>query len=211
MNQIHAPLDVTDEALISRVIAKGDHHAFATLVRRHQSILRASLRKMTRGNNELADDVAQETFILAWKNIGKFRFEAKFSTWLYRIAFNAWQSDVRRKTEVLLDEDNRPVPEACEPESIATGLSLDLQRAMIDLSEAEHAAIQHCYYLDLSHDEAAYALNMPLGTLKTHVLRAKEKMRKRLDAYNTNHTNVKTNDPASAGAMANVPFAAMQS
>ncbi len=213
MNQNQAPLDVTDETLITRVIAKGDHHAFAALVRRHQSMLRASLRKMTRGNQQLADDVAQETFILAWKNIGKFRFEAKFSTWLYRIAFNAWQSDVRRKTEVLLDEDNRPEPEACEPESIATGLSLDLQQAMIDLSEAEHAAIQHCYYLDLSHDEAAYALNMPLGTLKTHVLRAKEKMRRRLDAYadHGNHTAEKSSAVNSACAMANVPFAAMQS
>ncbi len=113
---------------------------------------------------------------------------------------------MRRKTEVLLDEDNQPAHEATEPESNATGLRCDLQQAMVDLSKAEHAAIQHCYYLDLSHDEAAYALNMPLGTLKTHVLRAKEKMRRRLDAYanEANRTSEKN------GTMANAPFAVMQ-
>ena len=175
--------DISDNDLIARVIASNDKHAFSTLVTRHQSPLRLSLRKMTQGNIALADDVAQEAFILAWKNIAKFRYEAKFSTWLYRIAFNAWQTDVRRKSEVQLDEETQYQPTPSEPESDATNLRRDMEYAMANLSEAERAAIHHCYYLDLSHDEAAYALNMPLGTLKTHVLRAKDKMRQRLDAY----------------------------
>ncbi len=175
--------EISDNDLIARVIAKGDQYAFSELVKRNQSALRASLRKMNGGHIELADDVAQETFILAWKNIGKFRFEAKFSTWLYRIAFNAWQSDVRRKSELLLGEDATPEPEPTEPESTATCLRYDVERAMVDLTAAEHAAIQQCYYNDLSHDEAAYVLGVPLGTLKTHVLRAKEKMRQRLQDY----------------------------
>ncbi len=181
--------DGSDNDLIARVIARGDQHAFSELVKRHQSALRSSLRKMTNGHIELADDVAQETFILAWKNIGKFRFEAKFSTWLYRIAFNAWQSDVRRKHELLLGEDATPAPEPTEPESTATNIRVDLARAMVDLTEMEHAAIQQCFYNDLSHDEAAYVLNIPLGTLKTHVLRAREKMRKRLAAYADSNAN----------------------
>ncbi len=179
----------SDNDLIARVISCGDQHAFAELVKRHQSALRASLRKMTNGHVELADDVAQETFILAWKNIGKFRFEAKFSTWLYRIAFNAWQTEVRRKHELLLGEDATPEAEPTEPESTATNLRHDLARAMVDLSEAEHAAIQQCYYNDLSHDEAAYVLGIPLGTLKTHILRAREKMRQRLAAYTDSGVN----------------------
>ena len=89
-----------DNDLIARALLKDDRNAFGELVRRHQSQLRASLRRMTGGNIDLADDVAQETFILAWKNIKSFRFEAKFSTWLYRIAFNAWQSEVRKKHEL---------------------------------------------------------------------------------------------------------------
>jgi len=79
----------SDGDLIKRILLKDDHHAFAELVRRHQSALRASWRKMTGGQIEWADDIAQETFILAWKNIKTFRFEAKFSTWLYRVAFIA--------------------------------------------------------------------------------------------------------------------------
>jgi RNA polymerase sigma-70 factor (ECF subfamily) len=177
----------TEHELIERVIQRGDQHAFSELVKRHQSILRASLRRMTNGNDALADDMSQETFILAWKNIDKFRFEARFSTWLYRIAFNCWQSDRRRKTEVLMDDDNLPEPEndAGHVDSHASqvALSRDLTRAMVDLSSAERAAIEACYFNDLSHDEAAYALNMPLGTLKSHVLRAREKMKSRLAAY----------------------------
>jgi RNA polymerase sigma-70 factor, ECF subfamily len=174
---------ISDNELIARVIATGDKHAFSELVKRHQSSLRASLRKMTNGHHELADDVAQETFILAWKNIAKFRYEAKFSTWLYRIAFNAWQTEVRRKSEVLLDGESMPEPEPITPESEATNMRRDLEYAMTDLTAPERDAIMQCYYNDLSHDEAAYVLGMPLGTLKTHVLRAKEKMRTRLHDY----------------------------
>ncbi len=173
----------SDNALIARVIANGDQYAFSELVKRHQSQLRSSLRKMTNGHAELADDIAQETFVLAWKNIGKFRYEAKFSTWLYRIAFNAWQTDVRRKSEVLLDDDVPLEAGSVESHANTVGTRRDLERAMRDLSEHERAAIHQCYFNDLSHDEAAYALGMPLGTLKTHVLRAKEKMRRHLLAY----------------------------
>lgn len=177
------PPDQSDNELIARVIARGDQFAFSELVKRHQSVLRASLYKMTNGHTTLAEDIAQETFILAWKNIRQFRFEARFSTWIYRIAFNAWQSDVRRKKELPLDDHALPEAEDSASDAEHIGVRRDLARAMVDLSDAEHAAIHQCYYNDLSHDEAAFVLNMPLGTLKTHVLRAKAKMRQHLDAY----------------------------
>ena len=60
------------------------------LVKRHQSAVRACLRKLTAGNHALADDLAQDTFVLAWRNLKSFRQEARFSTWLYRIATNCW-------------------------------------------------------------------------------------------------------------------------
>ena len=172
-----------DADLIARVMCSDDRNAFAELVRRHQSSLRASLRKMTGGQIELADDIAQEAFILAWKNIRHFRFEAKFSTWLYRIAFNAWQSELRKKRELLMDEDTLPELEPVESEAAHTGMRRDLVRAMEGLSDGEHNAILQCYYNDLSHDEAAYVLGIPLGTVKTNILKAKEKMRAKLGAY----------------------------
>jgi RNA polymerase sigma factor (sigma-70 family) len=177
------PAGFTDSDLIGRVLLRDDRNAFAELVRRHQSQLRASLRKMTGGNVELSDDIAQETFILAWKNIKSFRYEAKFSTWLYRIAFNAWQSEVRKKHELPMDDENAPEPEPVAPESDRTGVRRDLARAMSGLTDGERNAILQCYYNDLSHEEAAMVLGMPLGTVKTNILKAKEKMRAALEAY----------------------------
>jgi len=172
-----------DNDLIGRILLRDDRNAFAELVRRHQSQLRASLRKMTGGNIELSDDIAQETFILAWRNIRSFRYEAKFSTWLYRIAFNAWQSEVRKKHELAMDDENLPEPETVSSESERTGIQRDLARAMDGLTDGERNAILQCYYNDLSHEEAAYVLGLPLGTVKTNILKAKEKMRAKLGAY----------------------------
>jgi len=172
----------SDAELILAVVERDDRRAYAALVGRHQGQVRSVLRRLTKGDAALADDLAQETFVLAWKSLKRFRFESRFSTWLYRIAFNAWQSEARRKREVLLDDD-------CAPESMATACEMpdivarvDLERAMATLSDGERAAIAACYYADLSHEEAAAALGMPLGTVKTHVLRAKAKLRARLVA-----------------------------
>ena len=172
-----------DNDLIARVLLDDDRNAFGELVRRHQSQLRASVRRMTGGNVELSDDVVQETFILAWKNIKSFRYEAKFSTWLYRIAFNAWQSEVRKKHEVLMDDALMPELEAGACVAEMSGVRRDLVRAMEGLTVGEHNAIAQCYYNDLSHEEAAFVLGIPLGTVKTNILKAKEKMRAKLAAY----------------------------
>ena len=95
---------VSDAQLIARAMVTDDRHAFAELVRRHQSGVRACLRKLTAGNHALADDLAQETFVLAWRNLKSFRQEARFSTWLYRIATNCWLGDARKRKEELLGD-----------------------------------------------------------------------------------------------------------
>ncbi len=185
---------LTDAELIARVVVRDDRHAFSELVRRHQSAVRATLRRLTTGNHALADDLAQETFMLAFRNLGSFRQEAKFSTWLYRIATNAWLADARKRKEELLgdrdadvaDDDGGDAPDEAsgvpDPARAVT-LSVDMQRAMAVLSEAERAAIVQCYHNDLSHEEAAQVLNCPVGTVKTHILRAKQKLKARLGAW----------------------------
>jgi RNA polymerase sigma-70 factor (ECF subfamily) len=172
----------SDAELILAVLERDDRGAFSQLVSRHQSKVRAVLRRLTRGNDALADDLAQETFVLAWRNLKAFRFEARFSTWIYRIAFNAWQSEARRKREVLMDIDGEAPPAGSEAfdEMPDVASRVDLERAMAVLSDGERAAIAACYYADLSHEEAAVALGIPVGTVKTHVLRAKAKLRARL-------------------------------
>ena len=187
-----APPD-QDAALIARVVVNDDRHAFAELVRRHQSAVRACLRKLTAGNHALADDLAQETFVLAWRNLKSFRQEAKFSTWLYRIATNCWLADARKRKEELLgdadmdvadDEDDGGRGERTSGDHArSTALKLDLERAMRVLSDGERAAIVQCYHNDLTHEEAAYVLDCPVGTVKTHVLRGKQKLKAALAAY----------------------------
>ena len=169
-----------DSALVLAVVAHDDRQAFAHLVRRHQSLVRATLRRLTKGDHGLADDLAQETFLLAWRNLRSFRFDARFATWLYRIAFNAWLSEARKRREVLLDDTGTgPVAEEPAP-AVSAADRIDLERALSILSDGERAAIAACYYADLTHEEAAAAMGIPLGTVKTHILRAKAKLRARL-------------------------------
>lgn len=185
---------LTDAELIARVVVQDDRHAFSELVRRHQSAVRATLRRLTAGNYALADDIAQETFMLAFRNLRSFRQESKFSTWLYRIATNAYLADARKRKEELLgdrdadvaddDGDDLPSAEAGGPDPVrAATLSIDMDRALAVLSEGERAAIVQCYHNDLSHEEAAVVLNCPVGTVKTHILRAKLKLKSRLSAW----------------------------
>ncbi len=185
---------VTDAQLIARCVASDDRHAFGELVRRHQSAVRACLRRLTAGNHALADDLAQDTFVLAWRNLRAFRQEARFSTWLYRIATNCWLAHARKRHEEPLgdadaalaegdgddaDTGGEHVPDATRPAS----LRIDLERAMRVLSDNERAAIVQCYDNDLSHEEAAWVLGMPVGTVKTHILRAKRKLKAALAAW----------------------------
>lgn len=185
---------VTDAQLIARCLVGDDRHAFAELVRRHQSAVRATLRKLTAGNHALADDLAQETFVLAWRNLRSFRQEARFSTWLYRIATNCWLAHARKRHEELLGDRDAEVAEGDDAPDHAGGdahadhargttLRVDMDRALATLSESERAAIVQCYHNDLSHEEAAYVLGCPVGTVKTHVFRARQKLKALLAAW----------------------------
>jgi len=186
--------DVPDAQLIARCIVADDRHAFAELVKRHQSSVRACLRKLTAGNHALADDLAQDTFVLAWRNLKSFRQEARFSTWLYRIATNCWLAQARKRHEELLGERDDEIGED-EADAVAPGfgegadhaatatMKIDLERAIARLSDAERAAIVQCYHNDLSHEEAAYVLGWPVGTVKTHILRGKQKLKAALAAW----------------------------
>jgi RNA polymerase sigma-70 factor (ECF subfamily) len=185
---------VTDAELIARAVVGDDRHAYAELVRRHQSAVRACLRRLTAGNHALADDLAQETFVLAWRNLKSFRQEARFSTWLYRIATNCWLADARKRKETLLGDSDADVAEDGDDGGVSGGggapdhargaaLRIDMERAMAVLSKAERAAIVQCYHNDLSHEEAAFVLGCPVGTVKTHVHRAKQKLKVALASW----------------------------
>jgi RNA polymerase sigma-70 factor (ECF subfamily) len=171
----------TDADLIARVLSREDHNAFGELVRRHQSPVRAFLTRMTRGDSHLADDLAQETFLKVWQKLYTFRGNAKFSTWLFGIAFNEFRGAARQRKELALDDLTESPPELEEPSAAAnSNLRLDLTEALKRLNSSERAAILLCCQNGLSHEEAAQVLDCPLGTVKTNVLRGKEKLKRRL-------------------------------
>lgn len=171
----------SDADLIARALAQEDHNAFGEIVRRYQSPVRAFLTKMTRGDSHLADDMAQETFLKAWKHLGTFRNEAKFSTWLFGIAFNEFRGQARRRKELAWEDVAEAPPEAEQaPADGRSNLRMDLTEAFKLLSSSERAAVVLCCQNGLSHDEAARVLDCPLGTVKTNVLRGREKLRRHL-------------------------------
>lgn len=176
-------MPLSDADLVARVLVDDDHHAFAELVRNHQSPVRGLLRQLTRNDLALADDLAQETFLRAYKHLRSFRGEAKFSTWLYRIAYNCFREEARRKKELVgIDETHLEAEQ--DPRTVDPALKHDLMNALQLLPLHERSAIVLCCQNGLSHEEAARVLEIPLGTVKTNVLRGREKLKKMLAAWN---------------------------
>lgn len=176
-------MSIPDQELIARVVAHKDQHAFAQLVLRYQSQLRVWARRLCDGDAHLADDLAQETFMKAYAALGAFRAESKFSTWLYRIAFNIaanrWRSKKVQWCE--LDENEEIEAERCELKQFDA--KRDVEAAMQQLSPAQQLAIRLCFEDGFSHDEAATIMGVPLGTLKTHVNRGKQKLQTLLSSW----------------------------
>jgi RNA polymerase sigma factor (sigma-70 family) len=164
-----------DQALVARVQLEGDRRAFEHLVRRHQGMVRAQLRRLLHGDATAADDLAQETFMQAWRNLDQFRGEARFSSWLYRIAYTCFLQACR--TPERHDSADEEMLEQLPAPVHANDLRLDLARAMQRLSAAEQVVLLHCVQMGLSHEEAAYVLAMPLGSVKTHATRGKAKLK----------------------------------
>ena len=176
-------MSVSDQDLIARVVSVKDQHAFAQLVLRYQSQLRLWARRLCNGDVHLADDLAQETFIKAYAALAGFRAEAKFSTWLYRIAFNIAANRWRAKKIdwCELEENENAETEVCELQQFAA--KKDVTSAMEQLSPAQQLAIRLCYEDGFSHDEAAEIMSLPLGTVKTHIARGKQKLQKLLSSW----------------------------
>ena len=171
-----------DQSLVTRALLGDDRHAFEQLVRRHQGMVRAQLCRLLHGDEAAADDLAQETFLLAWRKLDLFRGEARFSTWLHRIAYSCFLQACRTTSWAARHAQDAESERLPSPAN-AMDLRLDLARAMQHLSAAEQAVLLHCVQLGLSHGEAAYVLAMPLGTVKTHATRGKAKLKIWLSAW----------------------------
>ena len=157
-----------DLALCARA-AKGDQAAFAMLVAKHERPLRSFLARMT--SADVADDVAQEAFLKAWRFASSYDGRARFSTWLTKIAWRCMLDEARKSRGVDVEVEVAPTQST---DSEQGSLVADM---LARLTEPERAALILCDGHGWSHSEAAELLRMPLGSLKTVVARAKSKCR----------------------------------
>jgi RNA polymerase sigma-70 factor (ECF subfamily) len=175
-------MELNDIELVAMVKAGDERRAFTTLVRRHQGKLRAFLLRLC-GNSALADDIAQATFLKAHTSLSSFTGGGSFRSWLYAIAYREFLQDARKtKAASRLEDALKSELLQQSTQSLETGMSLDLRRALSSLDEMDRASILLCDAAGFSHPEAAAALGAPLGSVKTYVARAREKMRAMLSA-----------------------------
>ena len=158
--------------------AAGDRRAFGELVRRHSSGVRGLLRRMG-ASPAAADDVAQDAFLAAFESVTDYRGEGTFAGWVKRIAARLYLRRLQREKRLadLAQEAEDEFFPPTDPDAVGR---IDLDEAMKGLGEVERLCVSMCYGAGLSHAEAADALNLPLGTVKSHVKRGLEKLRARL-------------------------------
>jgi RNA polymerase sigma-70 factor (ECF subfamily) len=160
--------------------ATGERPAFGELVRRHGSAVRGLLRRMGASGAE-ADDVAQDAFLTAFERVPEFRGEGTFAAWVKRIAARQYLRRLQRERKLAALAAGREAGEPVEATHEGTAATrIDLDEALKALGPAERLCVTLCYGAGLSHAEAADALNLPLGTVKSHVKRGLEKLRTRL-------------------------------
>ena len=159
-------MNFSDDPLIALVLINNDHRAYEKLVLKYQSDVRGLFIKLTNGDRALADDLAQDVFIRAYKYLRSYKAKAGFSTWLYRISYNVFIDYTRslKKTGSIegydcIADDHKDV-----------GSEIDMQNALKILKEHEKIVVLLHYDKGYSHNEIAKMIDMPLGTVKTIIL-----------------------------------------
>ncbi len=163
-----------DALLVSRAALLGDRGAFNRLVETYQSPIRRFLLNLTHGDDDLSKDLAQDTFVKAWLSIASFRATAKFSTWLFRIAYNTFYDYTRtshaRQSRVDVTSYEHVAAEHKEHHGV------DLTAALKLLKEEERTAMLLFYIEDMPVKKIADVMSCPQSTVKSHLFRGREKL-----------------------------------
>jgi RNA polymerase sigma-70 factor (ECF subfamily) len=188
-------LDAIETVLIRRA-QTGDQEAFGSLVERHHRyVYNLALRVV--GNQQDAEDLAQEAFIRAWVAIANFRLESSFRTWLFRIVTNLFYNrlpGLHRELYELGDDCLADIPDDSSPDlNPASGIEAEeirifLHRQIDRLPESQRLLVMLRYQQGLSYEDIARVVSLPLGTVKTGLFRAKERLRKNLQARDLQET-----------------------
>ncbi len=163
-----------EEAQLITAARSGDMRAFARLVDAHQIAVRGFLRRLMRNASD-AEDIAQEAFVRAFEALARFDGRARFRTFVCGIAYRVWRDQTRAWFRARARD--QIYAETTSPGTVDTDLKLALRQAMETLPDAQRAAVALCLGAEFSHEEAAAALQMPIGTVKSHVARGRAKLR----------------------------------
>jgi len=167
----------------------GDTRAFEELIKRYQSRLRNLLRRLSR-DPVLADDLAQQTFLEAWRSIRNLRSSSAFGAWLRKVAINTWLKHSRSK-DPLNAIDDKP-DKLVKVEHSFVEEEIDLDRALSTLSKPERLCIVLAYHQGMSHTMIAEFTGIPLGTIKSHIRRGVEQLRELLRSYEDEYLSENT-------------------
>jgi RNA polymerase sigma-70 factor (ECF subfamily) len=170
--------DCPEPFLVSLARA-GDRSAFEELVRRRQSQVRNLMRRFC-NDPVLADDLAQQTLMKIWLNIGKLKKPSAFNAWLKRLAVNVWLHHLR-KHDALRGAGELQGTE--RPSTETPGVAVDLDNALAALEPHVRMCVVLSYNEGMSHREIAEVSDMPLGTVKTHIRNGAQQLRDELSAY----------------------------
>ena len=149
------PPSPTDEDLVRMARLEPQSKAFALLIQRHQSRLRLYLRSLC-GNNAFADELAQETLLKVHRSLSQFKFESSYKTWLMTVARNSFLDQARlasytHNIAIRTPAEEQSLEKADESASSSENMqifTIDLNKAMKSLSQAEREVIAHCYFAD---------------------------------------------------------------
>jgi RNA polymerase sigma-70 factor, ECF subfamily len=163
-----------DLFLVSQVKLFDSHKAFEKIVTKYQSQIRRLFLNLTWRNKDLSSNLAQETFIKVYLNIHAFKATSRFSTWLYRIAYNIFidykRINHRQFVEILPENDiNFAYQDEIKTDD-------ELNHILHVLKNEEREVIVLSYIEELSHKEISDVINIPIGTVKTRIKRGREKL-----------------------------------
>jgi len=171
---------ISDQELAARVAASDDQAAFQLLVERHQAAIRRFLRRLMAGDHGTADDLAQETFLLAYRKMHTYKSSGSLASWLHTIAYRQFLQFVRKHSRQQVMAE--PPEQSADPRQ-AIDAEILVPRLMAQVSSEERACLTLAYAAGMSHPEIVNISGLPLGTVKSHIQRGKLKLQKWLESH----------------------------
>jgi RNA polymerase sigma-70 factor (ECF subfamily) len=188
---------ISDAELVARVTASDDPAAFQMLVERHQAAVRGFLRRLLTGDHGTADDLAQETFLAAYRKLGNLKAGASVLSWLHSIAYRQFLQHLRKHARQRVMAEP---PEHGHDPRAAVDAEYLAPRLLAEVSPPERACLTLAYAAGMSHAEVSAVTGLPVGTVKSHISRGKQKLQDWLQRHDHSLSTATLSEQEARGA-----------